>query len=893
MSPRTSPPAAHDPTPWHALHRDDVASRLGTAARHGLTGDEARRRLEAHGPNGLPETAERSRWSILAGQFTSPMVGVLFAGGALSLALGEVADAIAIFAVLLLNGGLGYAQEQGAERALSALRRLGAGRATVRRDGRADIVDASSLVPGDVVLIEAGDRVPAAARVVTCTSIQTVEAALTGESAFVEKDADAALSPSTEIHARTTMAYAGTTVAAGVGEAIVVTTGRHTELGRVAALVGGVEREQTPLQRELATLGRRLVGVSGVAVALVFVAGLLRGHPFAEMLSAAVGLAIAAVPEGLPAVVTIALAIGVRRMAGRNVLIRRLPAVETLGSTNVICVDKTGTLTTGSMTVREIATLDGVVALAGPVADARASAARALHAAAGCTTATLVRGERGHEVRGDPMEGALLLAAEQAGVAADPAPASRTIPFDARRRRMSVVRDEDGRPVLYVKGAPESVLPVCTTALLGAAVIPIDADVRARLETLNLELAERGSRVLATASRPLASNVGSESDSERDLTFLGFIGLMDPPRIDTVPAVAECRRAGIRTVMITGDQAGTALAVARELGIAEAPHEVTSGAVVASLSDDELTGLSARINVYARTSPAEKLRIVRALQRTGAVVAMTGDGVNDAAALKGADIGVAMGSGTDAAKDVASMVVTDDRFASIVVAVGEGRTVHENIRKCLLYVMSGNFGELFAIVTAIVFAWPLPLLAVQLLWINLVTDSLPMLALATDPGERDLALRRMPSRGRGVADRELFLEVLSIGLVVAVSALAAYRIGLAAGTIEHARTMAFSTLVVSQALLAFVTRSRTRLIWEIGLASNLRLLVVGIATLAVQLAVLTQPGLGAFLGVVPLRLVDLVIVGALGALPATWIEVGKLLARAFPRRGRVGASAGG
>ena len=880
---RSEPPiAAGAIETWHACPVARAASHWGTDVDAGLPGAEAARRLAAHGPNRLPTIAVRTPLAILVSQFASPVIGVLFVAGLLSAVLGERIDAIAILAVLVVNGLIGYLHEQGAEKALAALRRFEARRASVHRDGRAGVIDAADLVPGDLIHLESGDRVPADARLVRTSALQTVEAALTGESAFVEKDALAEVEPSAALPERVTMVYAGTTVASGIGDGVVVATGRATELGRIATLVGEVRREPTPLQHELARLGGRLVVAAAVAVVAIFVLGLLRGVALAEMLPASVGLAVAAVPEGLPAVVTIALAIGVRRMARRNVLIRRLAAVETLGSTTVVCVDKTGTLTTGIMRAELVATLDETVTLDRAFADPASPAAQALRAAAGCSTATLVEGPGGRAVSGDPMEGALLLAAERCAVAAPADRPNRVMPFDAKRKRMSVVRGRPGASSVYVKGAPETVLPLCTHVLVGGVRVGTDAAWLTRVERLNLELAARGLRILATASRALPVAEEDAIDVEHDLTFLGYVGFVDPVRPDTAVAVADCRQAGIRPVMITGDQAGTALAVARAIGLATSGDDVTSGTAVAALSDDALAERALKTAVYARTSPAEKLRIVRALQRSGSVVAMTGDGVNDTPALRGADIGVAMGSGTDAAKDVASMVVLDDRFASIVVAIAEGRTVHENVRKCLLYVLSGNVGELLVIAVAIAAGTPLPLLPIQLLWVNLVTDSLPALALATDPSDAD-QLRRPPlRRGAGIADRTFVRQVVRTGVLVALCTLAAYFIGMGTGTVEHARTMAFSTLVVCEALRAFVVRSRVRTIWELGVASNPRLLAVGVATVLLQLLFLTQPWFGRLLRVVPLGIADLAIVGGLGLVPATILEVRKLLVR---RRG--------
>jgi Ca2+-transporting ATPase len=869
--------AVEAPRPWHSLPVDAAVESLGSDLESGLSADAARRRLERGGPNRLPSVAPPSRWTVLFRQFRSAVVAVLFVAAARSAALGEHGDALAIGAVLVLNGLLGYAHERGAERALSALRRLEARRATVRRGGRTEVVAADTLVCGDLVVVEAGDRVPADLRLVRGEAVQTVEAALTGESAFVEKDASSAVAENADLPDRRTMAYAGTTVVAGLGEGVVVATGEATELGRIVALTGGIRETATPLQEELSRLGRWLMLVAGGAVALIFVVGLLRGIPLAQMLPAAVSLAVAAVPEGLPIVVTVALAMAVRRMARRNVLVRRIPAVETLGSASVICVDKTGTLTTGRMAVTAVETLG----LGSGARTRGADALETLRAAACCCTATVVTGEARREVRGDPMEGALLLAAEEAGVPPCSDRPLAILPFDADRKRMSMLRrDADASVVLFVKGAPESVLPLCSAAFSRGEALPLDEATRERLRARNEEMSARGLRVLAVARRTVPEGRTVGPDLEADLTFLGFLGLEDPPRPDTRPAVADCRSAGIRTVMITGDQAGTALAIARDLGIARSPEEVAVGSEVKATPDELLVDRARSVAVYARTSPAEKLRIVRALRRGGAVVAMTGDGVNDAPALKGADIGVAMGSGTDAAKDVADMVVTDDRFSSIVVGVSEGRAVHENVRKSLLYVLSGNVAELLIIAAALAVGWPMPLLPLQLLWINLVTDSLPALALATDPTHEDLLRRPPRPRGRGIADGEFLRHTLRMGVLTAACTLGAFAYGLATGAESRARTLAFSTLVVAEALRAFVVRSRTRIIWELGLASNLRLLVVGVAVLGAQGVLMTHASWGAWLGMDPLGRDDALLVGALGALPATFLEVRKLFRRA-------------
>jgi Ca2+-transporting ATPase len=847
---------------------------------------------------------------VFIDQFRNVLVGLLLIAGAVMLAMGEFVDAAAILAILVLNAVLGFVQERRAADALAALRRMAAPTGRVRRGGTTLVVPAADLVPGDLVVIEAGDRIPADVRLSRTFGFRAVEAALTGESDAVEKDALLIAPKGAAVADRRGMAFMGTIAATGAAEGVVVATGGTTEFGRIAALVRGAKEPETPLQARLRAFGKMLTVACGAVVVLVFVLGVVRGVPAVEMLLSAVSLAVAAVPEGLTAVVTIALALGVAKMAKRNALIRRLPAVETLGCTSVICTDKTGTLTVGEMTVRAVASLDfealvegagyrpdGAILVGGKPTRPRPGdrVHEVLHAAAACCTARVVEKDGAFAIAGDPTEGALLVAAQKAAIAVEDVerdePVVGSLPFDSDRKRMSIARRTGAGVRSYVKGAPESVLPVCAALRADGRASPLSDDERDRVLALNHEFAARGLRVLAVASRDFPDAADPGAAAEERLTLLGLVGMQDPPRPSVRRAVAACRSAGIRPVMITGDQSATALAIAKDLGIATMESEVMTGPTLEATDDPTLRDRVESISVYARVSPEHKLRIVKAWQSRGAVVAMTGDGVNDAPALKGADIGVAMGrSGTDVAKDASAMVVTDDDFASIVAAVEEGRRIFENIRKTLLYLLAGNLAEIVVMAVAVVAGWPLPLLPIQLLWINLVTDGLPALALATDPADPAL-LRRPPRRaGAEIADRGFLLQMTANGLLVAAATLAGFRHGLdTEGSLDLARTYAFSILVVAEALKSFTVRSRDRTLFELGVFSNARLFAVVALTVGLQFWSHHSGALEHFLHTGELTWEECGIVMALGAVPVTVLEVTKLVRRALATRtGAVG-----
>ncbi len=793
----------------------------------GLTAAEAARRLAEHGPNEVGREEEPSPWALLARQFQGAMIWLLLAACGVSVALGEAADAVAIGAIVVLNAAVGFFQEYRAERALLALRAMSAPRARVLRDGHSVVVPAAEVVPGDALLLEAGDIVAADGALRETHALKTVEALLTGESAPVEKETTPT-SPESPLAERHDRVFLGTAVAAGRGVAEVEATGMRTEMGKIAGLLAADGDPPTPLQRQLEAVGRTLLILCLAIVGVVSLMGLLRGMAWVELLLSSVAHAVAAVPEGLPAVVTIALALGVQRMAARHAIVRRLASVETLGSATVICTDKTGTLTTGRMEVRDVW-----------AADRRSL----LRAAAACSDAEL--GDGGAGDVGDPTEIALLRAAAARGIQRaeieHDAPRRAETPFDTARKRMSVLR-ADG--VLYVKGAPEVMIPLCAAGIEGALAE-------------NQEMAERGLRVLAVA-------VG-QGEHERGLRLLGLAGIADPPRPEAIEAIARARAAGIRTVMITGDHPATARAIASEMGILRAGEDV--GDVI-----------------HARVTAQDKIDIVRELKSKGEIVAMTGDGVNDAPAIREAHIGIAMGrGGTEVTREASDMVLTDDNFATIVAAVEEGRGIYDNIRKALVYLLTGNTAELALMLGASVLGVPLPLLPLHLLWINLVTDGLPALALVMDPPLPGV-LRRPP---RSPRERMLgwvqWRRILLIGALEAGLVLAVFLAKLQEADLATARGVAFSTLVFCELFRAFAARSPRLVYWQVGVFTNVHLLGVVALSALVQIALSHVPWGRSFFRIPEMPAADIALCLALGLVPVTVLELTKLVRKAFTR----------
>ncbi len=894
--------------PSHAGPFGELAAAAGVDPATGLDEAEALRRLERDGPNLLHADSGRSAWRLLAGQFGSLVVRVLVGAAALSLALGERVDAIAILAIVGLNAVIGFLQEFRSERAVAALRRLAAPRARVLRSGASRVIAASEIVRGDVLLLEAGDVVAADARVFESSALRTNEASLTGESEPVAKG-PAELPDATAVADRTNMVLLGTSVVAGNGRALVVATGADTEMGRIASLMTSASSGETPLTAQLDAVARRLLWASLGIVALVFAAGLLRRIPPSELLLTAVSLAVAAIPEGLPAVVTVALALGVARMATRRALVRRLPAVETLGSAEVVCTDKTGTLTLGEMTSRRVITIDAVFQVAGAPSsrslvilrageDAGAAEDPGLRAvaaaAAGCSDAELDRDPAVATAVGDPTEVALLRLARAAGIERDSIerelPRISSIPFDAVRKRMSVVRRDGAGARAFVKGAPETVLELCSAVRTARGPVPLDSALRGRMEEAATLLAGEAFRVLAIAERhwPDASSVGGEADAiERDLVLLGLVGLQDPPRPEARDAILRCRRAGVRVVMITGDHPATARAIADELGIRGPGDETVSGADLDRIDDGQLAGRVRGIAVYARVTPEHKLRIVRAWKSAGAVVAMTGDGVNDAPALEEASIGIAMGiTGTEVAKEAADMVIADDDFSSIVTAIEEGRGIYAAISRALVYLLGGNVAELAVVLVAVLLGWPLPLLPVHLLWINLVTDGLPALALATGPVDPDVLLHPPRRRDASIVDGSFLRRVLLVGSLVAACTLAGFAWELHFGDgLEHARAAAFGILVLGQMFVAFGMQGGDRPLTPLRLLADLRLLGVVVTSLVLQLAIHQAPWLQRVFGTSAVTGAQLAAWCALALVPLSVLEAVKGLGHPHVRPG--------
>ena len=904
-------------TLWHTLPAEEVATRLTTSVGLGLASGEVARRLAEHGRNELPGAPRRSLLSILVAQLANVMTALLLAAAAVAVLMGEVGDAATIAVILVLNTVLGFSQEHRAERALERLRDMSGPRARVRRQGRPETVPVEELVPGDVVLLEAGAIVPADLRLVEAPQLRLDESALTGESEVVLKATD----PTGDVALadRTGMAFRGTVVATGRGTGIVTATGAATEVGRIATLLARGARPATPLQRRLDVLGHKLALAGAVICVLVLVMGLARGEPWSAMLLTALSLAVAAIPEALPAVVTIALALGAQRMLRRHALIRKLPAVETLGSVTVICSDKTGTLTENRMTATMLDVADHTVDLAGgsPTSSQPAEGeypAVTLLLAGGtlCNDALLEEDEEDDfRAIGDPTEGALVVAAAREGMKKpeleSSLPRVREVPFDSGRKRMTTVHEVssgsetlemlnspsngDGAPyVAFTKGAVDSLLEISSHVWSGdGRVEALGEEWRERISAANERLAGDGVRVLGVGLRRMQDLDGSGDELERDLTFVGMVGMIDPPRPEAKDAVETCKRAGIRPVMITGDHPLTAGYIATELGILDEDRRVLMGRDLANISGDELKGLVEDAPVYARVSPENKLSIVEALRKQGHIVAMTGDGVNDAPALKRADIGVAMGiTGTDVSKEAADMVLTDDNFATIVAAVEQGRVIYDNIRKFIKYLLTSNSGEILVMLMGPFVGLGLPLVPLQILWINLVTDGLPALAVSAEPAERGTMRRPPRPPGESVFARGLGRHILWVGALMALVSLAT---GVWYSQVEPEiwQTMLFTTLTLSQLAHVMAIRSGDESLFSVGLFSNKPLLWAVAITFVLQLMAIYTPFFQDLLETEALPLADLAIAVVLSTIIFWAVEVEKWLIRR--RKSREGSNA--
>ena len=861
------------------MTKEDCAEKLGTSLKNGLTQEQAAERLREHGANELARPKRKSLFFRFLSQLSDFMVVVLLIAAGISFFTSwmqrddDYIDAVIILVIVFVNAVTGLVQESRAEKAIEALRGLSSPKARVVRSGREVEIPAGQLVPGDLVLVKTGDLVPADLRLIESVELKAEESALTGESLPGGKDAESVFPAGTPLGDRHNFLYSTSSVAAGHGRGLVVATGMETQVGRIAHMIGSQSAPQTPLQRKLAQTGR-VLGTGALVICLViFIMGLIQRIQPLEMFLIAISLAVAAIPEGLPAVVTVTLAVGVRRMAAKRAIVRRLPAVETLGSASVICSDKTGTLTQNRMTVVELAGPDGRLPM-----DSR-EGRRLLELASLCTNCA----EVGGVLRGDPTEAALVRAAGADRTALERRfPRVREIPFSSERKRMTTVhRLPDGRFRAVSKGAPDVLARYCAP---GAAV--------SSALRCNGEMASRALRVLGVAFRDFDRLPRDAEEIERGLNFVGLIGMIDPPRPEAEEAVRLCKRAGIRPVMITGDHAATAAAIAGKLGIAQDEESVTTGPELDRMTDGELRRNILRYSVFARVSPEHKVRIVRAFQARGEVVAMTGDGVNDAPALRAADIGCAMGiSGTDVAKAASDMILTDDNFATIVSAVREGRGIYQNIRKTVHFLISCNIGELLSVFVGFLLRLPSPLLAIQLLWVNLVTDSLPALALGVEPIGEDVMGRRPVRRGESIFSGGMAYNILVEGCLIGSLSLLAYSVGRAFFDADPSspligRTMAFAVLSLSQVVHTFNMRSESS-VFRAGLFANPKLVLAAAACIFLQASVIVFPPLAAVFRTAVLTGSQWMVVTALSLTPLAVVELEKA-AEEHARRRRKG-----
>ncbi|MFN2196411.1 MAG: cation-translocating P-type ATPase [Anaerolineales bacterium] len=919
--------------PWYQLKSAAVLENLEADPENGLSTAEANRRLEKYGYNEITEQKQRSLWAILWDQLASIMVLILVVAAGISFFLGDYEDAVVILLIVVLNAALGFQQEYKAEQSMAALKQMAVPHVRARRDGQVSEISSRELVPGDIVILETGNFVPADGRLLESVNLRIEEAALTGESVSVDKHAEEVFDSEKPLGDRRNVAYMGTVVTYGRGELIVTQTGMDTELGHIATMIQGVEQEKSPLQVRLDQVGKTLAVIALVIVAVIFGIGLLQGRDLEEMFLTSVSLAVAAVPEAMPAVATIALALGAQRMLKRRALFRKLPAVETLGSVNVICSDKTGTLTKNQMTVT-------VLDIANHRLDMRQSddatgleivplEAQEIHAptqsmidmlliaGALCNDAILKENEDHPEhfqAVGDPTEGALVLAAAEVGMRKGQLETAfrrvAEVPFDSKRKRMTTVHSvpdsveqipEALRPVwershleyvpdfvAFTKGAIDGLLQISDGVFVEGRVEDLDDEWRKRVMEAHDSLAAKGMRILGVAVRGLESmpDTADEASLERDLTLLGLVGMIDPPRPEVEEAVHKCKSAGIRTVMITGDHPLTARHIAAQLGIAS-DDKYMIGQDLDQLSEQELLEAVRTINVFARVSPEHKLRLVEALQSQKNVVAMTGDGVNDAPALKRADIGVAMGiTGTDVSKEAAEMVLLDDNFATIVAAVEEGRVIYENIRKFIKYLLSCNSAEILVMLFGPFLGMPLPLLPLQILWMNLVTDGLPALALGVEPAEADVMERPPNPSSQNIFDRILIRGIAVYGIIMTLVSLGVgflyWRQGL-----EQWQTMTFTTLVLSQIAMAVATRGERVPLHRLGIMTNRSMLGAVVLTFLLQLAVIYVPFMQNIFSTDPLSLQDLGLALVLSLVALVIAEITKIIVyrRTHPAHG--------
>ena len=854
---------------WNELEAKHVLKELQTSQK-GLSEQEAQARLLKYGTNELKEEKKISPIEIFLNQFKSILVIILIGATVFSAAIGEILDAIVILIIVILNAIFGFFQEYKAEKAIEALKRLSSQESVVLRDGKKLTIPSKFLVPGDIVVLEQGTKVPADLRILEVTDLQIDESIITGESAPVTKKTE--IFRNTVLAERKNMAWTGTVVTYGRGAGIVVETGMKSEMGKIARTIQEAGEEGTPLQKKLGVFGKKLGLIILSICGIVILTGVLRGEPIFTMIITGIALAVAAIPEGLPAVVTITLALGLQKLSKNNAIIRKLPAVEALGSTTVICADKTGTLTKNEMTVRKIWHDGTTISVTGEgympegkflVYEKETSLQKdktlelILRTAALCNNAELENGK----VIGDPTEGALIVAARKAGLSLEGCPRIKEITFTSERKMMTTVHAApQKKTIACVKGAPEKILSLCTHSYSGGKPKKLTPADRKKILQANSNLTGEALRVLAIAFKEVRGNE-KEKDTESNLTFLGLVGMIDPPRETVANDIAICRKAGIKVVMITGDHLNTAVAIAKEIRIIDSPEErAITGEELDKMSDQSLEEIVEQVRVYARVNPEHKVRIVDAFKKKGHIIAMTGDGVNDAPALKKADIGVAMGiNGTDVAKEASDMVLADDNFSSIVAAVKGGRQIYDNIKKFIQYMLSTNFGEVLIVFVAMLIGFTdpatgmvlLPLTAIQLLWINLLTDGLPALALGTDPPSKDLMDRPPRSPKENILSKGMFIDICIVGIIMLVGTLSLFSYNLHTGAVK-AMTVAFTAIVAFEMVRIQSIRSR----YGLGLFSNRKLIIAMAITFAFQAAVIYTPFLQPAFGTTGLDLLD-------------------------------------
>lgn len=908
---------------WHQMEAGELANKLGSSLAQGLSASEAEDRLSKNGRNELAEGERISPVVLFLNQFKDFMVLVLMGATLISGLLGEYLDAVTIVAIIAINAVLGFIQEFRAEKSLNALKELSAPTAKVIRGGQQLMIAAKELVNGDVILLESGDRIPADIRLVEANSCYAEESALTGESVPVGKHAAAIHEDELPLGDQRNLGFMGTMLTRGTAKGVVVRTGMDTEMGKIAGLIQQTESMETPLQHRLEQLGKILIAVAIGLTIMVVVAGILHGQPAYGMFLAGVSLAVAAIPEGLPAIVTIALALGVQRMIKRKAIVRKLPSVETLGCASVICSDKTGTLTQNKMTVTNVwlggrhlqVTGEGYEPVGaafedGSMVDVKHDIAlkRLLQISALCNNATITQAEQQDSkkrksketqeewvLKGDPTEGALTVLSAKLGMSAKSLEGlykrEKEFPFDSERKRMSVLVSHQGGRVVYTKGASDMLMEHCSYVLWDGKVVPFTATLKKKCADAAEEMAQNALRVLGLAYRDIRSGepTETESDVECQLVFVGLTGMIDPPRREVRDAIATCRRAGIKTVMITGDHQLTAEAIAHQLGIMPRGGVALSGSQLENMTDDQLDKHVDNVYVYARVSPEHKLRIVKSLQRKGHVVAMTGDGVNDAPAIKAADIGIAMGiTGTDVSKEASALVLSDDNFATIVSAIEEGRSIYENIRKFIRYLLASNVGEILTMFLAMMAGLPLPLVPIQILWVNLVTDGLPAMALGVDQAEKDLMQQKPRSAKESVFARRLGWKIISRGVLIGVCTLGAFWItlklapGTAAEQLTKAQTVAFATLVLAQLIHVFDCRS-SRSIFHRNLFQNRYLVLAVLSSLILMIGVLYIPMLQPIFKTVPLNFREWCLVFVAAGIPTFLMGIGSVLGTSKPK----------